>query len=143
MDRKLIVAGFLPLYDCGKTLLLRRRSSKSFLSGYYELPGGKVESGEDPINAIEREFFEETGLNIKALEPFHTYSSLISKENIQYVQIAYLVECKESISNLRLSKEHQSYLIASEDDLGNLLITEEEMGTIFKGFKKFINIKNN
>ncbi len=138
-DRKLIVAGFLPLYDFRKTLLLRRSKSRGFLPRFYELPGGNVEDGEDPRDAAKREFLEETGLGVEVLDPFNTYHSVI--EDTEYVQIAYLVDCKSPFSDLRLSREHQSHLIVSYDEVGNLLITEEERGTVLKGFERFINRK--
>ena len=44
-------------------VLLMRKSS-----GLVDLPGGKVEEGEDLYCALEREIFEETGLRIKNYE---------------------------------------------------------------------------
>lgn len=50
----------------GKVLLLRREDrSMADLDGLWELPGGKVEFGEDPEAAAVREVLEETGLAVK------------------------------------------------------------------------------
>lgn len=46
----------------GQVLLMRKSS------GLVDLPGGKVEEGEDLYRALEREIFEETGLRIKNYE---------------------------------------------------------------------------
>ena len=46
-----------------KILLLLRKNSPYF-SGYYGLPGGKVELEESPIHAIIREMQEELGITI-------------------------------------------------------------------------------
>lgn len=37
---------------------------------WYDLPGGAIEAGETPQQAVVREFGEETGLVVEALEPF-------------------------------------------------------------------------
>lgn len=46
----------------GKLLLVQRSSNDTYLPNAWELPGGKVERGEDPHTAVSRETLEETGL---------------------------------------------------------------------------------
>ncbi|WP_417462032.1 NUDIX domain-containing protein [Kordiimonas sp.] len=46
----------------GKALVMRKDS------GLFDLPGGKVESGEDLFDALKREVKEETGLKVKKVE---------------------------------------------------------------------------
>src|SRR5690554_106759 len=45
-------------------LLAARRSAPSDLAGQWELPGGKVEPGEDPAAALHREISEELGVTL-------------------------------------------------------------------------------
>ena len=54
----------------GRVLLARRPAGKP-LAGYLEFPGGKVEDGEKPVEALARELAEETGVvvGIADLEP--------------------------------------------------------------------------
>ena len=49
-------------------ILLGKRGQKSFYSGHWCLPGGKLEPFESVEECAEREVFEETGLKIKNLE---------------------------------------------------------------------------
>ncbi len=50
-------------------VLVARRAPGSHLGGTWEFPGGKVEPGEEPIEAARRELREETGLTAGRPEP--------------------------------------------------------------------------
>ena len=53
-------------------LLAARRTEPPHLAGGWELPGGKVEPGEEPLDALHRELREELGIGIEVgerLEP--------------------------------------------------------------------------
>ncbi len=63
----------------GERLWIQRRPPGKHLAGYWEFPGGKLEPGESPVQALCRELREELGLTISpdSLEPFdvveHSY----------------------------------------------------------------------
>lgn len=58
-------------------VLLSRRKQGTHLSGLWEFPGGKVEAGEDPRDALRRELAEELGIDTDVGEildvTFHRY----------------------------------------------------------------------
>jgi 8-oxo-dGTP diphosphatase len=74
MRTDIVAAGIV--IEQGKVLLSRRKKG-THLAGLWEFPGGKVEAGEDPRAALERELEEELGITTRIGEivdvAFHRY----------------------------------------------------------------------
>lgn len=85
-------------------LLLQRRSD-----GIWGVPGGKLEEGESPFNAIFREFFEETGIMLKQDFVKFIKTVYISDPKKDFVFHIYVYDFEEK-PGVILSKEHQSYI---------------------------------
>jgi 8-oxo-dGTP diphosphatase len=60
--RKLVVAA---LVRDGSRVLMSRRRADQPMPGRWEFPGGKVEPGESPIEALAREVREELGCDVE------------------------------------------------------------------------------
>jgi 8-oxo-dGTP diphosphatase len=81
MTAKLLLVVACALVDVDGRVLLCQRPQGKQLAGLWEFPGGKVEAGETPEQALIRELDEELGIQVTkaCLAPFvfasHTYES--------------------------------------------------------------------
>ena len=72
-----LVAAAVVRREGSPDVLLTQRLAGAHLAGKWEFPGGKVEDGEDPKDAVARECLEECGIAIEVGElldvTFHAY----------------------------------------------------------------------
>lgn len=88
------------LVNCKNKFLLCKRNAHGSFPGMWSIPAGKVEDGEDTIDASRREFFEETNINIDdeelkfvGLIPRHTRDG----KKIKGVMYVYQLDVNEEI----------------------------------------------
>ena len=65
----------------GKFLITKRAIDKEWAPGWWEVPGGGAQAGEDSADAVAREVFEETGLDVSKAEGGLLFS--YRRENIK------------------------------------------------------------
>ena len=68
-DRIVPVAAAVITRADGRVLLAQRPPGKAF-AGYWEFPGGKLEPGENPRDALTRELAEELGITVRRAAPW-------------------------------------------------------------------------
>lgn len=67
----LVAAGVLR--DESGCVLIAQRPAGGHVGGFWEFPGGKIQSGESPLQALYRELAEEIGIQVSAASPLMTY----------------------------------------------------------------------
>lgn len=72
MRSRLAVVGAIIL-NSNKQLLLAQRPPGKHLAGLWEFPGGKIEGGESPTEALHRELGEELMLKVEVLHDLGAY----------------------------------------------------------------------
>ncbi|MGI8515752.1 MAG: NUDIX hydrolase [Acidimicrobiia bacterium] len=73
-------------------VLLTRLSVVALDAGYWTLPGGGLDWGEEPVAGLEREFFEETGLRPQVGEALGLHSFVGTwQTDIHVIQVVYRV----------------------------------------------------
>ncbi|MFK7602972.1 NUDIX domain-containing protein [Deinococcus sp. SM5_A1] len=76
MDRPLVCVGALVSDGDGRVLLARTTKWR----GLWGVPGGKVDWGETLLDAVAREFREETGLILRDIQYAQTQEAVLSPE---------------------------------------------------------------
>lgn len=96
----------------GKTLLLRRAvDSMSAAASKYELPGGRLEYGEQPDDALKRHVHEATGQTVQASQLFDVLTYVDHDDrDVQSVYVFYLVSLVAGGSKIRLGDKYVRYL---------------------------------
>lgn len=109
MDTIKVICGIIFKED--KIFLCRRKPNKS-LAGYWEFPGGKVETGETEVDALSRELHEELGMKIKIMNHFKTVTHTYNTFTIELV--AYTCHFLEASYTLT---DHDKYEWVDRKDL--------------------------
>ena len=88
MVQNIVCTGFV--YHQEKTLIIQRSLQETFLTGFYELPGGKVDFGETMEDAIRREFEEEYGMQIEIVELLGVNDHILIAEKQHWVSPTFI-----------------------------------------------------
>lgn len=107
MNQRIAVRGIIRVDE--KILLLKRSSGRSSILGRYELPGGKLEYGEQPEDALLRYIKNDMGATVKAAQLFDVLTYIDHDDrDLQYVFILYLVSLENG--KISLSSNYSRYL---------------------------------
>jgi 8-oxo-dGTP diphosphatase len=104
----------------GRYLLAQRKKDCKSAPSKWEFPGGKVEFGEGPEDALIREIKEELGITISNLRVFTVTSSRNSR-NPHIIMISYLADWK---SGKIRTLDCQDALMVKSDELDKFDLIE-------------------
>ena len=124
MNGNRIIVHTLIMVD-NKYLVTKRSKNESTYPKYWDIPGGLVEYGELPKDAVIRETKEEVNLNIIPTNVIHEDSNLDVEKDMIFIRLVYLCELNDDIINIKLDyDEHSEYrFIESLDELKGELIS--------------------
>lgn len=109
MNQRIAVRAII--HKDGKTLLLRRANGRPTILGKYELPGGKLEYGEQPEDALSRYLNDDTRLTVRTAQLFDVLSYIDhDNHDMQYLFILYLVSLERDDAKITLSQNYDHYL---------------------------------
>ena len=109
-----------------KILLLRRATGRESILGKFELPGGKIQYGEQPEDTLRRYLHVDAGLHIQTAQLYDAVTYIDRDDrDIQYLVVVYNVALAEDHRTMVLSQNYNKYAWHSEskaqqDDLTDL-----------------------
>ncbi len=122
------------IFDSGRILLVERGHEP--LMGWWSLPGGAVETGEQLREAIQREVMEETNLAVDPIEVVEIFERFMKdaakRIEYHYVLIDYL--CRVISGDLRAGSDSSKVAWFRREELANLKLTEGTLPVIEKAF---------
>lgn len=139
--KKLFVAVKALIVKDQKVLILSEARDKDSGTnpGKFDFPGGKMELGEEPREALIREVKEETGLDVEIEIPIEVnqWMPVVRNEQWQIVGIYFKCQLKDNDSEVKLSHEHElfKWIDPKEFKEHNLMQEPEEI------LKKYVSLK--
>lgn len=131
---RIIVHGLIKVDE--KYLVIKRSLEENVYQGYWDIPGGMVELGELPKEALIRETKEEVNLDVSVENPIHEDSNLDVEKDKIFIRLVYKANLINNIKDIKLNlEEHTQYkLISSIDELlgENIVPFVEEILTKLK-----------
>lgn len=64
MQKTITKVALAYIFDAQGRVLIAKRPQSKHMGGFWEFPGGKLELGESPVQAIEREILEELAIRV-------------------------------------------------------------------------------
>jgi len=123
--RVLLVIRAILISD-SKILLIQRSRNDSHEPLKWEIPGGKLDKGQDVNSAAQRELIEEVGIFATPLSSLSFFDSDIDGstkyKGLPYVRFVCLYKCETQ--KVRLSEEHEGFKWVTFDEALNEDITE-------------------
>ena len=118
----LTVLGVIKRPD-GKFLITQRVMTKAWAPGWWEVSGGAAQAGEESVEAVRREVFEETGIDVTNADGGYVFT--YKRENPGEGD-NYFVDVYKFIKDVKDEDVH----VQTEEALGYRFVTKEEIEQI-------------
>ncbi len=107
----------------GRVLMLRRPETNRSFPGCWSLVAGKIEIGEDPVDAAKREIMEETGISVSVpdarMDPVY-----VREGDIVWEVFPFMFNVLDAEPDLNAENEAFEWVVPSEiDDRKNVSLT--------------------
>ena len=107
----------------GKVLITQRVMTKAWAPGWWEVSGGAAQAGEESVEAVRREVFEETGIDVTNADGGYVFT--YKRENPGEGD-NYFVDVYKFIKDVSDEDVH----VQTEEALGYRFVTKEEIEQI-------------
>ncbi len=133
MTQAVVVAAFI--VNDNKVLLARRSDNKNAAPGRFHFPGGHVEFGEQPEEALRRELLEELGVSATVGSPFASFSYM-NEFGVHTIAIIYEATAEERAVHLN-NGENTALVWVSASEIPSYLSVDDPLFLVAQaGFER-------
>jgi len=114
----------------GQILILKRHPDKH-MGGFWDIPGGKITKYESVTEALSREIFEETGLNIPPSALIFIAKTFIRYPEFDFISHVFYSRFSHKPENISISRrEHTEYKWVKYKDIDRVPFVPDELERI-------------
>jgi 8-oxo-dGTP diphosphatase len=124
-----VVAVAAIIFKEDRILAMKRSLSKDAGPGLWETLSGRVEEGEDPLDAVTREIEEECGLEVE-VDPRPVKAYHAARNNDPMILILYRANYKSG--SVRLSEEHDEYAWLTPDEFAGVSTLDRLVDVVYE-----------
>jgi 8-oxo-dGTP pyrophosphatase MutT (NUDIX family) len=125
-EQERLVVGALIVDDAGRAFVHRRGPNRTLFPNCWDIPGGHVEPGESPLDALRREVEEETGWRLRRVIAELGEMRWTGDDGIPRRELDYLIEVDGDLDAPRLEEpDHVGFAWVKLDQVDRLM----EQGT--------------
>lgn len=122
MTHRTVVNGIIS-NSKGEIFICKKPKDRGVYPGQWAIPGGGIDPGETAQQALRREIKEETGLNIKNINPVYFYELAVTKyhptsPSSKQQLILLVFTAKAASTKVTLDTEHEIFAWVKPDKLG-------------------------
>ena len=128
--KKVYVAVKAVVLKDNRFLIIKRGTNEDVYAEQWDIPGGKVDFGENPTEALKREVMEETGIKVEIIKPLDVWTFFKDGGDTQVIGITFL--CNFLSGDVLLSEEHTDFRWITPMEIDNYKIHEGIKSTIKK-----------
>lgn len=101
-----------------KLFLAKRADTKKFLPGFYEMPGGHIDFGEEIVAGLKREIKEEHSMTIRVGDPFYACTYINEMKGSHSIQVNFFAEFIEPLDQITINpKDHSTFGWFSKEEV--------------------------
>lgn len=121
-----VSVGGIILNEKKEVLVLKRSENDDFLPGFWEIPGGGLDYGENPEEGLKREIKEECGIDVEVLNPVVVTDYFMDKgeDRVHRVEINFTCHPKNKDQAITLSSEHMESMWTNLDQVVDLKMSD-------------------
>ena len=108
------------LNEKGEMLIIQESAKDPSRShvGKWDVPGGRLDFGEDPLEGLKREVREEVGLEIEIEKPLDISYWTPKKNEEEWFIVALFMKCKSFSSEVKISNfEHEDFKWIKKEEI--------------------------